>query len=180
MRVDVLLVKEFAAGKTGETGKRAQHIENKHEDLEELEDFLKLLDLAADALADDFPGIENLFGVPRNRSQQSILAAARAQYELSGQYEAAMIENELPETFRAEMNRLIEQIEQANESADTADERRTGSTAGLRAAMSRLAANSKKLNAVCRIKYRGNPQKMGEWERANHLERPPQKPKKVE
>lgn len=180
MRGDIVLVKDFAAGQTGGAGERAQHTETKQGDLEELKELMRLLDYAADVLADDFPGIENLFGIPRNRGEQSILAAARSQYELSEQYEAAMIEKELPETFRADMNRLITRIEQASESADRAGERGSGSTSGIKAAMSRLAANSKKLDALCRIKYRGNPPKMGEWERASHLERPPQKPKKVE
>jgi len=180
MRDDIVLVKNFAAGQTGGADERAQHTETKQEDLEELKDLMKLLDFAADAVADDFPGIENLFGIPRNRGEQSILAAARSQYELSEQFEAAMVEHDLPETFRADMNALITRIEKTSESADRAGERGSGSTSGIKAAMSRLAANSKKLDAICRIKYRGNPQKMGEWERANHLERPPQKPKKVE
>ena len=173
MRDDIALIKRAAAGQISGAGERAQQIETKEEDLEDLMEWLKLLDYAADMLADDFPGIENLFGVPRNRSEQSIVAAGRSQHDLSAQYEAAMIEEDVPATFRSQMKTLIERIEQRNESADIAGENSSGSVAEINAAMSRLAKNSKKFDALCRIKYRGNAAKMGAWERANHLERDP-------
>jgi len=115
-----------------------------------------MLDYASEALADEFPGIENLFGLPRNRGEQSVLAAAQAQYEASAQYEAALIELDLPANFRARMQALINDINAANNAADASGARGTGSTSALRAAIARLNQNSKKLDAINRIKYRGN------------------------
>lgn len=178
MRDDIALVKQFAAGQKGGTDERAMHIDNKIDALDELKELMNLLDTAADALADDFPGIENLFGLPRNRSEVSILAAAQSQYEQSAQYEAAFVEYDLPAGFRARMLTLINDIGEANAAADTSGAHGTGSTGGLKAALRRLNSNSKKFDAINRIKYRNNPAKLGAWLRANHLEREPQsKPK---
>lgn len=177
MRADIALVRQYAAGQVGGVDTRSMHIVDKEDDLEELVRLMRLLDLAGDILADQYPGIENIFGVPRNRSEQSILAAARAQYDASEQYEAAIIEQEVPATFRADMLGLLDSIAAANQSADIAHEQGAGSTGGLKAAIARLDKNSKKLDAVNRIKYRNNPQKLAAWMIASHLERPPKKKK---
>lgn len=173
MRGDIALVRQYAAGQMGGVDERAMHVEDKQDDLDDLIAILKLLDLAGDGLADEFPGIENIFGVPRNRSEQSILAASRSQYDSSEQYEADIIEQGLQETFRADMLTLINRIEAKNQAADIAGEQSTGATGGLKAALSRLTQNSKKLDAHLRIKYRNDPVKLSAWRRANHLERDP-------
>ena len=163
----------FAAGQTGGADSKAQHIENKTDDLNELKELMQMLDRAADALADDAPGIENLFGLPRNRSEQSILAAARAQYAAAEQYESQLKEYDLPADFRQQMQTLIQNIEAANNQADASGETRSGSTSGLKAVLDRLAALSRKLDAINRNKFRSDPAKMGAWLTASHLEREP-------
>lgn len=180
MRDDIALVRQYAAGQAGGTDERAQHVDEKDDLMDELMNTMRLLDYAADAQADEFPGIENLYGLPRNRSEQSILAAARAQYDASAQHEAGMIEYDLPQTFRADMLDLINRINQANQSADIAGEHGTGSTGGLKAAISRLNKNSKKLDRISRIKYRNDPEKLAAWIRASHLERDPQPARKTD
>ena len=132
-----------------------------------------MLDRAADAISDDAPGIENLFGLPRNRSEQSILAHARAQHAAADQYEAQLKEYDSPSDFRQEMLTMIENVEAANNSADASGETRSGSTSGLKAVLDRLAALSKKLNAVNLNKFRSAPAKMGAWLTASHLAHDP-------
>ncbi|MBC7796186.1 MAG: hypothetical protein H7Z37_04845, partial [Pyrinomonadaceae bacterium] len=153
---------------------------SKNEDLRELKDLMKMLDRAADALADEVEGIENLFGLPRNRSEQSILAAARAQYEAAAKYEQQFIEYDLPVDFRAEMKTAIENIEAANDAADVSGTIGTGATSGLKALLSNLSAMSKKLDSVNRNKHRDNPTKLGAWITASHLERAPKTDKTVQ
>ena len=177
MRPDILLVRQYMAGQISGVEERSMHIEEKQDDLEELQEVMTEMDNASIFLADRFPGIENVFGVPRNRSERSILAAARAQYDLSEQYEASMkpLMPERPD-FRAEMLALINSIDETNAAADVSGGQSVGSTGGLKAALARLDKNSKKLDAVNRNKFRSNPVKLAEWLTASHLERAP-KPK---
>lgn len=168
---DIAAVKNFAAGQAGGASGKARHIDRKREDLDDLREMMLMLDTAADALADEHPGIENLFGLPRNRSEQSILAAARAQYLEAEQYADSFVEYDVPATFRADMLGLINRIDAANNAADTSGASGAGATTALKAALERLNRNSKKLDSINRIKYRANPAKMGAWLVASHLER---------
>lgn len=175
INADIESVRNFAAGQTGGGRERSQHISSKRDDLDDLKELMQMLDRAGDALEDEFPGIENLFGLPRNRNEKSILAAAQAQYEASLQYEDALIEYDLPATFRAEMLALMNSVNAANNAADTSGTVSAGSTGGLKAAIGRLSQNSKKLDGINRNKLRDNPAKFAAWTTANHLERNPQK-----
>lgn len=170
--------KQFAAGQSGGAAGKALHIDNKGDDLDDLKELMRMLDNAADALGDELPGIENLFGLPRNRSEASLLAAARAQHSASEQYENRLIEYDLPGTFRADMLRLINDIDRANNAADTSGTGGAGSTGGLKATLAELGALSKKIDAINRNKHRANPAKMSAWTTASHLERDPQAAKK--
>lgn len=176
MRPDILLVRQYAAGQISGVDERSMHIEGKQDDLDDLIDIMKQMDNAAVFLADEHPGIENVFGVPRNRSERSILAAARAQHDLSEQYETAMkpLIAE-PADFRGEMLTLINNIDAANAAADVSGGESVGSTGGLKDALARLGKNSKKLDAVNRNKFRRDPVKLAEWLTASHLERDPRR-----
>lgn len=175
INADIVAVREYAAGQAGGASERSQHISSKDDDLDDLKELMKMLDRAGDALEDEFPGIENLFGLPRNRNEHSILAAAQAEYDASAQYETSLIEYDLPATFRADMLDLITSVNAANQAADTSGTASAGSTSGLKAAIARLNQNSKKLDGINRNKLRSNPAKLGAWTVASHLERDPQK-----
>lgn len=167
--------KTLAAGQTGGADERAQHVDVKGDALDELKRLMKRLDRAGDVLEDDFPGIENLFGLPLNRSEASILAAARAQHTASADYEAALIECDLPADFRQTMNNLIVEIDAANAAADVAGEHSAGSTNAFRTSIEKLGKYSRHLDRINRNKHEASPRKLGAWLTASHLERAPKK-----
>lgn len=170
---EIANAKALAAGQTGGADERAQHIEVKGDALDELKRLMKRLDRAGDILEDDFPGIENLFGLPLNRSEASVLAAARAQYTASADYEAALIECDLPADFRVRMNNLIDEIDAANRAADTSGGQSVGSTGALKASIEKLGKLSRHLDRINRNKHEADPQKLGAWLTASHLQKAP-------
>lgn len=170
---EIANAKALAAAHVGGTGGRAQQISIKDDLLDDLKRLMQRLDRAADVVADDFPGVEHLFGLPRNRNEHSIMTAARAQYDASATYEAAFIECDLPADFRASMHDLIAQIDAANAAADVAGEHGAGSTNAFKVSMEKLGKYSRTLEAVNHNKLESNPQKMGAWLTASHLERAP-------
>lgn len=172
---EIANAKALAAAHVGGTGGRAQQISIKADLLDDLKRLMRRLDSAADVVADDFPGIEHLFGLPRNRNEHSIMTAARAQYDESATYEAALVEGDMPAGFRAAMHDLITEIDAANNAADVAGEHGAGSTSAFKASLEKLGKYSRTLEAVNHNKLDANPQKMGAWLAASHLEREPKK-----
>ena len=137
---------------------------------------LKEINLAANAFKEEVPAGSDLkFRMPRNRSHQSVLATAQAFHDDAVPLEAKFIEYGLDKNFLADLQTLIDNIKTAQSSADSSEEQKAAATGGLIDAARRGMANSRKLNAIVRIKYADNPQKLASWTVASHLEKAPKK-----
>jgi len=152
-----------------------QQIGIKGELLEDLKRLLRKINRAANALAEEIDGIEDLFRMPRRRSEENWLAAARAFYTDSAPFEDDFINYDLSATFRDDLMALIAAIEAAASAADTAEEQRGGATGGLIDEFRQAGKLSRRLNAIVRNKYDGNAQKLAAWEIASHLEAAPKR-----
>lgn len=168
---DITLIKQLASEQISAAG--SQQIGLKDEALDEIYLLIRMMSRAADAMEDEIPGVEDLFPLPRNRSEQNILAAARNFAAAAAPYEAKFIEYDLPTGFLANLQSLITAAETAAINSDKADERTGGATGGIKAAMTRCGERSKKLGAIVKNKYVNNPQKLAAWLVASHLERAP-------
>lgn len=167
-------VKTLAAAQVGGIDQREQQVEIKDDLLADLKAMMRRMDKAGDILEDQFPGIENLFGVPRNSSEMSVLSAARAQYDASAQYETEMKAEIGIGDFRPQLLNLINAVESASSAADLAAEQSAGSTFAFKSKMSQMRKWSRKLDKINRLKYENTPQKMGAWIMAKHIEAAPQ------
>lgn len=154
----------------------AAAIGNKDDDFDEIYSLMRNMNRAANAFDVEEPGSNLTFRLPRNRSEQNILATARAYHTDSEPLEAKFIEYGLDIKFRLDLQTLITSIEQKSAQADTSVEQRAGATGGLTNAARRGMANSRRMDAIVRIKYADNPQKLAAWTVASHLERAPKKP----
>jgi hypothetical protein len=173
-QTEVQRARDCAANQVSGADMRAMKIDEKEEKLADLKEMMTMLDRAGDALGDEIEGIENLFGLPRNRSEQSVLAAARAQHAASEAYETQLVGYNLPADFRLQMHNLINGVDAANQAADISGESSAGATNAFKDCLRKLGAMSKKLDALNRNKYRNDPQKLGAWLVASHLARAPQ------
>lgn len=166
-------INSLAAEQVSGGSSAAQAIGNKDDDLDEIREMTRNMNRAANAFEDEEPGSNLKFRLPRNRSEQNILATARAYHTDSEPLNETFIEYGLAADFRAALLAKITSIEQRNAKADTSVEQRAGATGGLTDAARRGMANSRKLDAIVRIKYADNPQKLAAWTVASHLERAP-------
>lgn len=153
----------------------AQAFGNQEDALDNLIAFIKKMNLAARAFDDEIPGSREQFRMPRNRSQQNVLATARAFHTDSEPLEAKFVEYGLKSTFRVGLLTAIDAVDAAAQSADLNIEQRAAATGGLFDAARRGMNLSRKLNSIVRIKYADNPAKLAAWTVASHLERAPQK-----
>lgn len=147
-----------------------QNIGIKDDRLQELIEFLRKMNRAANAMADEFDGIEDLFRMPRRRAEEVWLATARTFYTDSAPFDAQFQDYDLPATFRDDLSNLIKAVESASAAAGIAGVQRAGATGGLVDSFKTAGKLSRKLNAVVLNKFSGNAQKLASWAVASHLE----------
>lgn len=165
----------LAAQQISGSSSAAQNIGNKDEALDELYQIIRNINRAANAFEDEIPGSNVQFRLPRNRSQQNLLATARSFHENAAPLAAKFIEYGLEADFLADLQNLINEIDAAGTNADSGGEQQAAATAGLIDAARRGMNNSRKLDAIVRIKYQNNPQKLAAWTVASHLEGAPKR-----
>ncbi len=73
------------------------------------------------------------------------------------------------------MQSAITAFDTAGANADTGAGQESAAVEGLRDAARHGITNADKLNAVVRIKYQDDPQKLAAWTIASHLEREPER-----
>lgn len=167
-------LRDLAAKQLSGGGSARQGIGNKDDGLDELMLTIRNMNRAANAFEDEVPDINLKFRLPRNRSQQNILATARQFHTDAAPLEAKFVEYGLAADFLADLQAAIQAVDTAGTAADSGDEQRAAATGGLLDAARRGMDNSRKLNAIVRIKYTNNPQKLAGWTVASHLDRAPQ------
>lgn len=171
LRQAVALIHSLAGDQASSAARRGFAV--KDELLQDLIELLRKMNRAAKALADDVDGIEDLFRLPRRRSDEIWMATARAFYNDSAAFDAEFQEYDLPQTFRADILSLITKIEAAQSGADSAREQTGGATGGLVAAVRDAGRFSRKLNAIVRNKFFNDPRRLAAWTIASHTERAP-------
>lgn len=118
-----------------------------------------------------FPGIDLMFRTPRNLSDANLLAAGRAFYANSEQYETAIIEYGLPDDFRAATLAAVEAFESSLSAPGNSISSQVAATADIGAAIRRGMIAVRILDGVVKAKYRNNVGKLAAWTSASHLER---------
>jgi hypothetical protein len=168
-------IQALAADQVSGGSSAAQAFGNQEDALDDLIAFIKKMNLAARAFDDEIPGSRDQFRMPRNRSQQNVLATARAFKTDAASLAEKFIEYGLPGTFLNDLQTAINAVETAAQSADSNVEQRAAATGGLFDAARRGMNLSRKLNAIVRIRYADNPAKLASWTVASHLERAPKR-----
>lgn len=168
-------IRNLAAEQTSGASTAAQAFGNQNDALDDLIALIKKMNLAARGFDDEIPGSRDQFRMPRNRSQQNLLAAARAFHSDATPLSAKFQEYGLAGTFLDDLQAGIDSVETAGQSADSNVEQRAAATGGLFDAVRRGTSLSRKLNSIVRIKYADNPAKLAAWTVASHLERAPKR-----
>lgn len=153
----------------------AQSVGNKDDLIDELYQTIRSINRAANAFEDEVPGSDLKFRIPRNRSEENLLATGRAFHADAAPLVAQFVEYGLEADFRDDLDALITQIETHGTQADSGGEQRAAATGGLLDAARRGMEVSRKLDAIVRIKYQTSPQKLAAWTVASHLDRAPRR-----
>ena len=168
-------IRAFAAEQVSGAGSSRQHIGVKDEEVDALMRLIRNINRAANAFEDEIPGSDLKFRLPRNRSEQNILATARAFLADAEPLKAKFIEYGLAADFTDKLQALIEAVDERAAAADSAGEQKAGATGGLIDIVRKGMSISRRLDSIVRIKYEDNAARLSAWTTASHLKKAPEK-----
>lgn len=168
---------QLAGNQFSDASASQQATDDKSELLGEMMKLLRNMNRAANAFEQEIPGTDKMFRLPRSRSESNLLIAANAFLADATPLKDAFIEYGLDATFLTDLQNYITNIEATDQVGDTKSGESAGSTAGLSDAANRGMKNSRRADAIVRIKFGDDPQKLAAWTVASHLERAPKQEK---
>lgn len=142
-----------------------------------LREDLEAINRTARAMADEVPGLDDKFRVPRNNNDQQLLNAARAAAVDAVPLSAQFIAHEMLADFLEDLNVDIEAMEAAMSEQSGGIGHRVAAAAAIDDAIDRGNEAVRKLDAIVRNKYANNPATLAEWTSASHTERAPRRKK---
>ena len=126
-------------------------------------------------MADDVPGLDDKFRVPRNNNDLQLLNAARAFATDALPLKAQFIALELSTDFLEDLNGGIEAMQAAISDQSGGLTTRVNSGAAIDDAVGRGIEVVRKLGAIVKNKYGENPAVLAEWTSVSHTERAPRR-----
>ena len=126
-----------------------------------------------------FDGISDMFQMPRNRTDQNVLAVARAFFTNSADHETDFVAYGLPSSFRDDLNTTADSFEASFGATGTATDAHVAATAEIAEAIRLGVSAVRILDGVVRNKYASNTGKLAAWTSASHVEKDPKKAKPV-
>ena len=138
---------------------------------ETLRNFLSVTSRTAKSMVFAFPGIDEQFRMPRNRSGADLLNAARA-FILNGTPMATDFEAfGLSKTWFAEMTTAADEFEASLGTTASAQANRAGATAELHDWTVQGMRARRVLDGIVRNVFATDPGKLAAWAQASHIER---------
>ena len=163
----------LAAGETSARGDARQGTETRAQARAALRDDLEAINRTARVMADEVPGLNDKFRLPRNTNDTDLLNAARAFKGDAEPLKAQFISHELPADFLEDLQADIEAMESAIGDQSSGVGSHVAASAALDDAFNRGIDVVRKLDAIVRNKYANNSGVLAEWTSASHTERAP-------
>lgn len=142
--------------------------ENLHEKMTPIADIAKVMEY-------EFDGIADRFKMPRNRTDQDMLATARAWVQELPPFDADFQRYGLDRNFIADLAAAADAFENSMPATSTAVTERVAATADIGASIRRAMVAHRIVVAVMKIKYANNPGKLAAWLSASHIEKAPRR-----
>jgi hypothetical protein len=142
-----------------------------------LREDLEAIRRTARVMANDVPGINEKFRVPRSNNDQGLLNAARAFLADATPLKTQFIAHEMPVDFLEDLQADIDAMQAAISNQSSGVGGHVAAGAALDDAISRGLELVRTLDVIVRNKYANNPAVLAEWTSASHTERGPRRSK---
>ena len=164
-----------AASEASARGQSRQGTETRAQAREALRGDLEDINRTARAMADDVPGLEDKFRIPRGNNDQQLLNAARAFLADATPLKTHFIAHELSADFLIDLQNNIDDLTGAISGQAGGIGNHAAAGAAIDDAIDRGVETVRKLDAIVRNKYANNPAVLAEWTSASHTERAPRR-----
>lgn len=115
------------------------------------------------------PGFEEKFRLPRSRSDQRLVAAARAVVQEATPFADAIVAHNLPSTFLSDVTAAIDAFESAIQAHATAKESRASARAAISEGLVIGFTIAEQLDTVVANRCGSDAATMAEWNAARHV-----------
>jgi hypothetical protein len=175
LRAVVAEIDGHAMSEVSARGDARQGTQTRSQGRESLRDALEAINRTARAMADEVPGIENKFRMPRGNNDSQLINVARAFHADATPLKTQFIAHELPADFLEDLQADIAALESAISDQSSGVGSHVAASAAIDDAIARGIEIVRKLDAIVRNKYANNPAVLAEWTSASHTERAPRR-----
>jgi len=137
---------------------------------EALRDRLDAIMRTARAIAEQTPGFDDPFHLPRKQDDDSLLLACPLFLDEAEAKKARFVGHGLSETFVTDLKALVDGYEQAVRSVSSAKERTKVARKGIVAAQLAGLAAIRQLDVIVRNQLEHDPEALAHWEEARRIE----------
>ncbi len=167
---------QFAANQAAGFGSAGFAFAGKETARENLRDAMIEIAQTARSMVYQFPGITEIFRMPRNQNDANVLATANAFISEIPPYKTAFEDYGLSKNFDIDLQADIDAYEASLPATGTAIDERVEATAELGDAIRRGMIAHRILKGVVGNKYRNDVGKLAAWLSASHIEKAPKPP----
>jgi hypothetical protein len=143
---------------------------------ENLRDEMSDIARTARSMEYQYDGISDRFRMPRNASDQALLATGRAFWNEASKIEADFIAYGMPATFTSELQAAADAFEATFSVQGTAIDDHVEATAEIGESVRRGMVARRILDGIVRNVYKFDPGKLAAWRSASHVEKAPKPP----
>jgi hypothetical protein len=140
-----------------------------------LREDLEAIARTAKAMADEIPGIEEKFRLPRGNNDMNLINVARGFAVDAAPFSAQFIAHEMPADFLTDLNEDIAALEAAIAEQAEGVEEHVGARVAIQQSFEDGMKEVRTLDAAIRNKYANDPTTLAEWTSASHIERAPRR-----
>ncbi len=121
----------------------------------------------------EFPGVRELFLMPRSGSYEALIARANAFLDKIGPIKSVFVERGLPADFDEQLADKLSAVDSASGTRDSGRSERVGGTAGLDAKADEGIVILREMDSILSYQYRNDPALLASWKSACHIDRDP-------
>ena len=175
IKAEIILLNGYLADQVSGGGAADQGYEVKDTQRENLRAVMQDIADTAKAMEYQYDGIADKYRMPRNKSDQEMLATARSWYTNSLSMNANFISYGLDATWRTVLNDTASNFETSFTAPITGVDQRVAARAQIGESIRRGMIALRILDFVMPNIYATNPGKLAAWRSASHVERAPKK-----
>ncbi len=171
------VVTALRANGTNQVGGNSQFrsgISTRRQAADELLTQMRAINLIARSLPRlEFPGVRQLFRMPRSRGYATVINTAQSFIENVGPIKATFVDRGLPADFDEQLSGAVDAVLGANTNRATGKAVQVGGTAGLEARAREGMLILHEMDSILSFQYRNDPVLLAAWKSTCHVERDP-------